>query len=327
MAHYRISAWSGKSCGPIAISWRRRCGTRCTIRTQPAGPAISRGLALATFATESEHWSAEDYALLAGQLVKENPIHQPLLWPSSAAAGPRLVPELEKIFANQRTAGEPADRCSQLPWRSLPAMMRPRLARLLTTAQLPPSTRSYIRWCRVADGTAKSVLARLVAGQPADDLSETDRVALGQRRAGAAISLLALGEVEKSSRCVSNPGRPGIAHAVRASLPRSRRDRAANSCEVCARPRDVHSRFALLLALGDYPLAEIDPTQRDGLIKELIEAYGSDPSSAIHGATGWLLRKWGFAARSDPGGPHAAAVRRHGQSRMVCAGSVSQSAG
>ena len=36
-------------------------------------------------------------------------------------------------------------------------------------------------------------------------------------------------------------------------------------------------------------------SQRDGLIKELTEAYRSDPSSAIHGATGWLLRKWGFA--------------------------------
>ena len=47
--------------------------------------------------------------------------------------------------------------------------------------------------------------------------------------------------------------------------------------------------------MGDYPLAEIDAAQRDGLIKELVEAYRSDPSSAIHGATGWLLRKWGFA--------------------------------
>ena len=31
------------------------------------------------------------------------------------------------------------------------------------------------------------------------------------------------------------------------------------------------------------------------LVQELTESYRSDPSSAIHGATGWLLRKWGFA--------------------------------
>ena len=42
-------------------------------------------------------------------------------------------------------------------------------------------------------------------------------------------------------------------------------------------------------------LAEIDDSQREGLVQELTEAYRSDPSSAIHGATGWLLRKWGFA--------------------------------
>ena len=55
----------------------------------------------------------------------------------------------------------------------------------------------------------------------------------------------------------------------------------------------MNRRFALLLTLGDYSLAEIDTTQRDSLIQDLIQAYGRDPSSAIHGATGWLLRKWG----------------------------------
>ena len=41
-------------------------------------------------------------------------------------------------------------------------------------------------------------------------------------------------------------------------------------------------------------MIEIEVSQRDGLIKGLTDAYRSDPSSAIHGATGWLLRKWGF---------------------------------
>ena len=47
---------------------------------EPAGKRFRAGVALATYATESEQWSADDYALLAGQLVKENPIHQPQLW-------------------------------------------------------------------------------------------------------------------------------------------------------------------------------------------------------------------------------------------------------
>ena len=75
------------------------------------------------------------------------------------------------------------------------------------------------------------------------------------------------------------------------------RDRGVTAKELVdglRKATDVRSRFALLLTLGDYPLAEIDEAPRDALIKELTEVYRSDPSSAIHGATGWLLRKWGF---------------------------------
>ena len=43
----------------------------------------------------------EDYALLAGQLVKENPIHQPLLWTHLMPLSAKLFPDLEKLFANR----------------------------------------------------------------------------------------------------------------------------------------------------------------------------------------------------------------------------------
>ena len=56
---------------------------------------------------------------------------------------------------------------------------------------------------------------------------------------------------------------------------------------------DVRSRFAILLALGDYRLADVEAADHDALVKQLAESYRSDPSSAIHGATGWLLKKWG----------------------------------
>ena len=133
-----------------------------------------------------------------------------------------------------------------------------------------------------------------MAEQPTDELTEAQRVALGQRRAGAAISLLRLGEVEKSHGAFQIQDDP---ESLTQFVHRCR-DRGVTANELVQSLRsatDVHSRFALLLALGDYPLAEIDAAQRDGLIQELTEAYGSDPSSAIHGATGWLLRKWGFA--------------------------------
>jgi hypothetical protein len=117
---------------------------------------------------------------------------------------------------------------------------------------------------------------------------------LGQRRAGAAISLLRLGEVERSHGAFQIQNDPEsltqFVHRCRA-----RGVTAKELVESLRSATDVHSRFVLLLALGDYPLAAIDPAQRDGLIQQLTESYRGDPSSAIYGATGWLLRKWGFA--------------------------------
>ncbi len=58
-------------------------------------------------------------------------------------------------------------------------------------------------------------------------------------------------------------------------------------------PRDA--RYALLLALGEFTLAEVSESRRDALIKQLAGWYRDDPSSGVHGAAGWLLRQWGQA--------------------------------
>ncbi len=60
----------------------------------------------------------------------------------------------------------------------------------------------------------------------------------------------------------------------------------ANRC-----PRDA--RYALLLALGDFTLAEVSESRRDALIEQLADWYRRDPSSGVHAAAGWLLRQWG----------------------------------
>ncbi len=55
------------------------------------------------------------------------------------------------------------------------------------------------------------------------------------------------------------------------------------------------ARYALLLALGEFTLAEVSEPRRDALIKQLAGWYRHDPSSGVHGAAGWLLRQWGQA--------------------------------
>ena len=54
-----------------------------------------------------------------------------------------------------------------------------------------------------------------------------------------------------------------------------------------------HFRYALLLALGEYSLHEIPDAARETLIEQVGTWYRNDPSSGVHGASGWLLRKWG----------------------------------
>ncbi len=56
-----------------------------------------------------------------------------------------------------------------------------------------------------------------------------------------------------------------------------------------------HARYALLLALGEFTLAQVSESRRDALIKQLAGWYHDDPSSGVHGAAGWLLRQWGQA--------------------------------
>ncbi len=55
------------------------------------------------------------------------------------------------------------------------------------------------------------------------------------------------------------------------------------------------ARYAQLLALGEFTLADVSESRRDALIKQLAGWYRDDPSSGVHGAAGWLLRQWGQA--------------------------------
>ncbi|MFM8288171.1 MAG: hypothetical protein ACKOGA_15745 [Planctomycetaceae bacterium] len=58
-------------------------------------------------------------------------------------------------------------------------------------------------------------------------------------------------------------------------------------------------RYALLIALGSYPLSEVPEAQRQARLNQLAGWYRDDPSAAVHGATGWLLRQWGATERAD----------------------------
>ena len=67
---------------------------------------------------------------------------------------------------------------------------------------------------------------------------------------------------------------------------------------VSAAPKDRYpnnTRYALLLALGEFSIEEIPESRRVALLEQLADWYRHDPSSGVHGAAGWLLRQWGQA--------------------------------
>jgi formylglycine-generating enzyme required for sulfatase activity len=56
-------------------------------------------------------------------------------------------------------------------------------------------------------------------------------------------------------------------------------------------PKDT--RYAILLAIGEYEPESITPDRQAGLVSTLADWYLNDPSSGVHGASGWLLRHLG----------------------------------
>ncbi|MFM7057318.1 MAG: formylglycine-generating enzyme family protein, partial [Planctomycetota bacterium] len=54
--------------------------------------------------------------------------------------------------------------------------------------------------------------------------------------------------------------------------------------------------YGLLIALGSYPLEQIPEGEREAVFTKLQTLYESDPSAAVHSASGWLLRTWGREA-------------------------------
>jgi len=56
--------------------------------------------------------------------------------------------------------------------------------------------------------------------------------------------------------------------------------------------KDVSIRRALILSLGEFDPERLAPVERESVIAQLLLWYRDDPDPGIHGATGWLLRRW-----------------------------------
>ena len=277
---------------------------RGLLRDDKADPQrrFRAALALADYvpASDAAWWTAPDLKFVAGQLVSSNAEYQPLLRAALRPIRARLVGDLEHLFADAQATD--AQRLGAA--NALADYAEKDVARL--TGLLPVATPEQfdVLYPIVAASRTRAVveqLGQIAATPPPAELGSTERVAHGQRRAGAAATLVRLGEREKVLPVFDVSDDPeALTQFIFRCRPRGvgvdalldcldrLDDRPANRY-----PRDA--RYALLLALGEFALADVSESRRGALIKQLAGWYRHDPSSGVHGAAGWLLRQWGQA--------------------------------
>ncbi len=122
-------------------------------------------------------------------------------------------------------------------------------------------------------------LGKIAATLPPAELGSVERVPFGQRRANAAVTLLRLGEREKVLPVFEMTDDP---EALTQFIFRCReRDVRVEELLDCLRmvsdgPVDRYprnTRYALLLALGEYTLSQIPESQQESLLTQLGDWY------------------------------------------------------
>ena len=155
---------------------------------------------------------------------------------------------------------------------------------------------------------------RIAATPPPDSLGSVKRVTFGQRRAGAAVTLLRLGERERVLPVFEVSDDPEAltqfifrcrAHGVGAD--------AVLDCveQLKSRPANRYlrdARYALLLALGEFTPADVSESRQDALVKRLADWYRHDLSSGVHGARGLAAAAMGPRRHRSPGRSNPSAV-------------------
>jgi formylglycine-generating enzyme required for sulfatase activity len=264
---------------------------------RPAGQRFQAGMALADYAPDAPEWTDADANFLTAQLLQANRDDQRALRRNLRQVAGRLLGPLERVFRDPQARGDLRLAATDALADPDYAGGRPELlARLASEATAEQYGVLHEALARAPDArpAVLHTLQDLVREQPPTGAGERQRVEVGQRRAGAALTLLRLGERPAVYPVFALQDDPeALTQFVHRLKDRGVPAPAVLDCLDGA--ADVPSRFALLLALGEFRLEDLPEPTRQPLRDRLRGWYRSDPSSAVHGACGWLLRAWGRA--------------------------------
>ncbi|MFM8213023.1 MAG: hypothetical protein ACKN82_00055, partial [Pirellula sp.] len=248
--------------------------------------------------TESSLVLENNWRFIAEQLISQNAEYQPILREALRSRADRLIPELTQLFStNNSTDSQKLSAANAIA--DYAQDDRKMLADLITLAD--PS-QFEVLFPLISAGNTKGVieeLAKVTAKLPEDELSTTDRISFGQRRANAAVTLLRLGEPEKLLPVFDWTDDPeALTQFIFRCKPRGVGiDGLLDLLDLVVGkgikhvPRDT--RYAILLAIGEYEPGSIANERREKLVSMLSDWYLNDTSSGVHGASGWLLRHLG----------------------------------
>jgi serine/threonine protein kinase/formylglycine-generating enzyme required for sulfatase activity len=265
---------------------------------QPAGARFRAGLALAYYEPEDPSWADSDFAFLAAEILAAGRDDQRDVRELLRPLGARLLKPLEAAFHDERArtssrlaaADALADLASDDP---------PRLARLASEATAEQYGPLRVALAGLDDyASAEEVLRRVLHENPAPSLEETACVHLGRRRAGAAITLAHLGDHTAVREVLRVRDDPEAATQFIHGL-RERGVAARDVVDALGDGSETDVLYGLLLSLGEFRPDDLAPSVLNGLRRRLIDLHSGDPRSVIHGASGWLLRTWGYDQDAD----------------------------
>ena len=248
-------------------------------------------------------WDQETTKFVAEQLVSANPDFQPIYRKGLRPIKAKLIDSLTGLFTDKSlketqslsAANSLADFAGDDPLK---------IADLLIDATPEQYAILFPLIEKGITAQAVSKLKEVAASLPADDLGSVPRIAFGQRRADAAVTMLKLGEKESVLPVFNWTDDPeALTQFIFRCKPRGIPVATLLdlldlvSVDPMRFPKDT--RYALLLSIGEYGRREIPASRYETLIKKLADWYANDPSSGVHGAAGWLLRHLGEKEVAD----------------------------
>jgi eukaryotic-like serine/threonine-protein kinase len=269
-----------------------------TVALDPHGKMAQRfqsACALATYTPEDKRWSGVN-TLVADHLVSLEAsalvAWRETLYPARA----QLIEPLSRIYTNP--GQEKVARTFATETLADFAADRPKeLFNLVADAemfQFPLIFAKLASQKNQAIAMATEELARRPSAGATDDQKE----ALARRQANVAVALLLLDSPDPAWPTLKFSPDPTVRSYVIHLLSRLGVGPESIIGRLDTEP-DVTIRRALVLTLGQFSEPQLSQARRKPLIEKLLSVYENEPDAGFHGATEWLLRRWGQSKRLD----------------------------